>query len=121
MALIANFHQETGALPLAAHLNLACAQFFATGDAPGITSHSALLLLVLGTAMKAFIQSRIGHLVTPFLADGIMSAGAYGEAKRPLHREIATRVAVTGTINNILAAPPPPIASVEALLPCPYH
>jgi hypothetical protein len=71
--------------------------------------------------MKASIQSMFGHLVTPFLTNGIMPAGAYGEAKRSLRREIASRVAATDAINAVLAVPPPPIASVEASLPRPYR
>jgi hypothetical protein len=54
--------------------------------------------------MEASIQSRFGHLVTPFLANGIMPTGAYGEAKRSLCGEIALRVAVTEAINAVLAA-----------------
>jgi hypothetical protein len=67
--------------------------------------------------MKASIQSRFDHLVTPFLANGIMPAGTYGEAKRSLRREINSRVAATDAINAVLAAPPPPIAPMEASLP----
>jgi hypothetical protein len=43
-----------------------------------------------------------------------MPAGAYGETKWSLRREMASHVVVTDAINTILAAPPPPIASVQA-------
>ncbi|XP_047740696.1 uncharacterized protein LOC125179243, partial [Hyalella azteca] len=88
------------------------------------------LLILLSTSsplppgdrpMKASIKTRFSHLVAPFLADGIMPDGAYGEAKRSLRREIATRVAATAVNNAVRTTPPPPIAAEEASLPRPYR
>jgi hypothetical protein len=99
---------------------MACAQFLASIFQPSQTSFHTVSAS-LDRPMKAPIQLMFGHLVTPFLANGIMPAGAYGKAKRSLHREIASYIAATDAMNAILAVPPPPIASVEASLPCPYR
>jgi hypothetical protein len=66
-APIAHLHQETGILPLSAHLNLACAQFLASAIQPSHTSFRIVPAPPGDRPMKASIQSRFGHLVTPFL------------------------------------------------------
>jgi hypothetical protein len=75
MAPIAHLHQETGVLPLSAHLDLACAQFLASALQPSHTSFRIVSAPLGDRPMKASIQSRFGHLVTPLLANGILPAG----------------------------------------------
>jgi hypothetical protein len=121
MAPIAHLHQETGILPLSAHLGLACDQFLASALQPSHASFHMVSAPLGDRSMKASIRSKLGQLVTPLFANGILLAGAYGEAKRSLCREIASLVAATEATNAVLAAPPPPIASVETSLPRSYR
>ncbi|XP_018013347.1 uncharacterized protein LOC108670388 [Hyalella azteca] len=121
MAPIAHLHHETGVLPLSAHLDLACAQFLGSALQPTHASFTFVSAPPGDRPIKASIKTRFGHLVAPFLVDGMMPDGANGEAKCSLRREIATRVAATAVINAVLTAPPPPIAAEEASLPRPYR
>lgn len=121
MASIDHLHIETGVLPLSAHLDLACSQFLVSALQPNHPSFQYVAAAPGERPMKPTLQSRFGYLVAPLLVDGRLPAGSYGDAKRTLRREIASRTAELAENNRVLAAPPPSIAPEEATLPRPFR
>ena len=109
-------NQETKILPVGDKLDLLCSQFLASGLRVDHPSHASVTSAPGPRTKKFTLGSKHGHVVEPFLSDGIMRQEDFRPALTALHTQAVARSITNLGENHLIAASPPPIDDSEACL-----
>jgi hypothetical protein len=111
---------ETKLLPISENLNLICSQFLASASRANHPSHSTIKQPTGARPGRKSIvhtlQSRFGHVVEPFLRDGVLPEADYEKTISAIHTNTvaANKRSLT---NKLLGRAPPDVNPEELLLP----
>ena len=84
-------------------------------------SHEIVSLPPGPRQMKATLQASLGHRVSPFLRDGVISSFDCKKALKSLHTSAVMASISSLGPNRVLGIPPPQIHASESLLPRTYR
>ena len=119
LSSVDHLHQETGILPVDAHLELLTGQFYAQALHPSHPSHEIVKLPPGPRRMKHTLATKVGHLVDPYLVNGIIPDGAVKTAVDGIHTKVVGDAISRYGNNRVLNAPAPKINKLESSLPRP--
>ena len=102
-----------------AHLELLTGQFYAQALHPSHPSHEIVKLPPGPRRMKHTLATKVGHLVDPYLVNGIIPDGAVKTAVDGIHTKVVGDAISRYGNNRVLNAPAPKINKLESSLPRP--
>ena len=120
---IQHLHSECRTLPVADHLRLLCAQFYASALRPNHPSGS-LVRMHPGPrpARAGLLQTTVAEDVVGLAeVDGSVSPGEYREVIRAIHTNAVSKHLASRPLNKVLQRPAPDISASETELPRPHR
>ena len=111
-----HLHAETEILPVGDHLELLSAQYLAGASNPNHPAHRIVNLPPGHRSMKKTLRSKVGHLVEPYLVNGVVPAGAYKPTIDGIHTKVVQEARNKSSANRVLGTPAPRIDDSESSL-----
>ena len=119
LSSIDHLHQETKILPVEQHLKLLTAHFLVQALHPSHPSHEVVNLPPGPRQMKDSVGTKVGHLVSPFLVNGVIPDGAVKSTIDRIHTDVVADTISSYSVNRVLNAPAPELNPIELSLPRP--
>jgi hypothetical protein len=110
---------ETELLPVSEHLGMVCSQFLACASVASHPSHETVRLPTGSRKGRKkivhMLQSRFGHVVEPFTADGVLSGVSLKRTLESIHTSVVSRNKQK-LYNKVLGGVPPEVDPSEQTL-----